>query len=89
MTSKIEILYTPHFVRMYAKLNINLQKEVKEKIELFLEKNNHKQLKVHKLNTVDDTFSFSVNYKTRIVFEYGKNKNTVHFLYVGGHDEVY
>jgi len=85
----IEILYTPHFLRMYAKLNSHIQTDTKKKIKLFTNVDKHKSLKVHKLNNLENTYSFSVNHKIRIVFEYGKNKNTVHLLYIGSHDEVY
>ena len=85
----IEVLYTPHFLRMYAKLQSHIQTDIKEKIKLFTNKNKHESLKVHKLNNLENTYSFSVNHKIRIVFEYGKNKNTAHLLYAGSHDEVY
>ena len=35
---------------------------------------------------LNEYFSFSVDLKIRIVFEYGDEKNTVHFLKVGDHD---
>ncbi len=89
MNTQIELFYTPHFLKKYAKLDTYIKTEVKEKIKLFQNKTNHKQLKVHKLNAYDNTYSFSVNYKLRIVFEYGTNKHIVHFLYIGSHDEVY
>ena len=85
----MEIFYTPHFLKMYAKLENKLCLDVKDKIEAFTNKENHNFLKVHKLKNLENTYSFSVNYKIRIVFEYGKNKNIVHFLYVGSHDELY
>lgn len=84
-----EVFYTPHFIRMYAKLDKHVQEEIKEKIRLFANASNHKSLKVHKLAGLDNTFSFSVNHKTRIVFEYGRSKKVAHLLYVGSHDEVY
>ncbi len=89
MSKKIEILYTPHFLKKYAKLDKHIQTEVRTKIELFTNKVSHPSLKVHKLQNLDNTYSFSVNFKIRIVFEYGITKNIVHFLYIGNHDEVY
>ncbi|MBP6974691.1 MAG: type II toxin-antitoxin system mRNA interferase toxin, RelE/StbE family [Candidatus Pacebacteria bacterium] len=86
----IDIIYAPGFIRRYKKLNPHLKDEVKEKIEQFRHEDNHKALKVHKLGgTLEDTFSFTVNYKIRIVFEYGKEKNTANLLLVGDHDGVY
>ena len=87
--NSIEVYYTPHFLKMYAKLENNLCAEIKEKINSFMNVKNHSSLKVHKLQNLKNTYSFSINYKIRIVFEYGINKNIVNFLYVGNHDELY
>jgi mRNA-degrading endonuclease YafQ of YafQ-DinJ toxin-antitoxin module len=68
------------------KLEEALTGEVFEKIELFKDTKNYKLLKVHKLHgKFSDCLSFSVNYKTRIVFEY-ETKNEVVFLAIGDHD---
>ncbi len=65
----MEVSYTPAFVRMLAKLPKELQEEALEKIELFRDEKNHEMLKVHKLSgALKGRYSFSVNYKTRIVF---------------------
>lgn len=85
----LDISYAPAFVRMYKGLPFALKEEVKEKIDLFKYKRNHKYLKVHKLiGKLQNTYSFSVNYQIRIVFEYDKN-DVVNLLYVGSHDETY
>ena len=74
---------------MYSGLEPALQEEVKERIFLFKNENNHKSLKVHKLSgRLAGRFAFSVNYKIRIVFGY-EDKKTVNLLYVGSHDGVY
>ena len=81
----MEIIYLPSFVRQYKRLVPDLQEEVVEKIELFKNSKNHKQLKIHKLKGVlKGRHSFSVNYKTRIVFIY-KSKKSVVLLAVGNH----
>ncbi len=80
----IKIFYAPTFVRMYKHLDPALQREVKEKIELFKNKTNHKRLAVHKLHGIEKSHSFSVNYKIRIVFEY-QGALRVNLLYVGDH----
>ena len=68
------------------KLEKSLAIEVFEKIELFKNEKNHKQLKVHKLHgKFSNCFSFSVDYKTRIVFEY-ESKNSAVLLVIGDHD---
>ncbi len=82
---RLTIKYSTKFIRMYDALDSNLQKEVKEKIASFSKIENHKLLKVHKLHgRFQDCFAFSVNYKFRIVFEYG-GKDTVNLLAVGDH----
>lgn len=89
LIQNVEIQYAPNFIRMYKRLDTRLKDEVKEKIELFKFTKNHTLLKVHKLRgALDNTYSFSVNYKIRIVFEY-ENKNLANLLYVGDHDELY
>lgn len=82
----IEIIYKPSFIREFDALDKNLQDEILEKIELFKDTKNHKQLKVHKLHGhLRDKSSFSVNYKFRIVFSY-ISKKEVRFFTIGDHD---
>lgn len=82
----MKILYKPSFIKDYNKLPHDLQAEVKEKIQLFLNKENHLRLKVHKLSgKLKGSYSFSVNYSHRIVFEH-ESSNTVVFMAVGTHD---
>jgi len=82
----MEIFYTPTFVRQFNILEEDLRNEVIERIELFKNKKNHKLLKVHKLKgPLQGRYSFSVNYKTRIVFSY-ISKNEALLFVVGDHD---
>ena len=82
----LTISFKATFVKQIKKLDSALVDEVFEKIELFKNKQNHKALKVHKLHGgFSNCFSFSVNYKTRIVFEYETN-DAVIFLAIGDHD---
>ena len=81
----MKISFLPVFVKKFNKLESVLREEVLEKIEMFKDKKNHMQLKVHKLNGVlSGRYSFSVNYKTRIVFSY-LSKNEAVLLAVGDH----
>jgi len=81
----IKIGYKTSFVRQFDVLEENLQVEVLEKIELFKNPQNHRQLKVHKLHgELKNSYSFSVNYKIRIVFEY-LSKDEVALLTIGDH----
>jgi plasmid maintenance system killer protein len=81
----LELIFAPIFFRELNKLETNLKDEVFEKIELFKNLSNHKQLKVHKLHgQFRNQYSFSVNYKYRIVFSYS-SKSKVNILSVGDH----
>ncbi len=85
---EIDISYAPSFVRQWKSLPEALQDEAIEKIELFKHRENHKSLKVHKLNgRLQEFYGFSVNYKFRIMFEYGEG-NTAFLLKIGPH-EIY
>jgi addiction module RelE/StbE family toxin len=80
------ILYKASFVRSYDKLEPELKAEVKEKIELLKSRTNHQALKVHKLQgELKSYYSFSVNYKYRIVFSF-INKEEIALLGIGDHD---
>ena len=84
----MEIAYKPIFIRQFNKLPIILQEEIYEKIDQFKIVSNHNRLKVHKLRgKFKNFYSFSVNYKYRIVFEYD-TKTKVNFLGIGDH-EIY
>ena len=80
------LIYAPHFVRQFKRLPIKLQEETAEKIILFKGSKNHLALKVHKLHgQFSGCFSFSVNFKTRVVFEY-VSKKEIALLTVSNHD---
>lgn len=82
----MKIGYKPTFIKQYAALENSLRAEVKEKIELFKDEKNHRQLKIHKLKGKLSRYcSFSVNYKFRIVFNY-QSKSEAVLLAVGDHD---
>ena len=84
----IEVNYKPSFIKKFDALEKDLQNEILEKIELFKDNKNHEQLKVHRLHgQLKDKYSFSVNYKFRIVFSYISKKEIV-LLTVGDH-EIY
>jgi mRNA-degrading endonuclease YafQ of YafQ-DinJ toxin-antitoxin module len=82
----IRIAYTPNFVRQFKNLQKDLMEEAFEKINLFKNEKNHRILKVHKLKgRLSSRYSFSINYKYRIVFIFTTKKETV-FLAIGDHD---
>ncbi len=82
----MQINYTVKFIKQYNKFDFEFKQDIKEKIELFEDIKNHKQLKVHKLHgRLKNKYSFSVNYKTRIVFKYLSKQKAV-FLTIGDHN---
>ncbi len=82
----MKVAYASTFFRQLKKLPLDLQEEAFEKEELFKKDPKNKLLKTHKLKgRLQGSYSFSVNYKTRIIFEY-LNKDKVVFISIGDHD---
>jgi mRNA-degrading endonuclease YafQ of YafQ-DinJ toxin-antitoxin module len=83
----IDIEYSSEFVRVYKRLDQALKSEVKLKIEEFRNPKNHKQLRIHSLHgSMRGLYAFSVSYRDRIVFEWGKDKRVAYLLDIGDHD---
>ncbi len=83
-----EIVISKQFARQFRKLDNHLKDEVIEKLELLKDPARHQSLKVHKLNgRMAEKFSFSVNYKIRVVFSYPV-PTEIFLLLVGSH-EIY
>ncbi len=81
----LEIEYAPSFLRQLKKLPPTLQTEALQKIALFKHRENHRQLEVHKLTgRMQGKFSFSINYKDRVVFKW-LSKNSAGFFAIGDH----
>ena len=84
----MNIRYKSSFIRQLKKLELSLQHEALRKIELFKDPSDHKQLRVHKLRgRLKGSYSFSIDYKNRIVFEYEKDGSAA-LMAIGDH-EVY
>ena len=82
----LKIGYTPTFLRQYKKLEQALQKAVKDKIEEFRDRKNHKKLEVHKLHGKHkECYAFSVDHRNRVSFMY-IDAQTVALLGVDDHD---
>ena len=82
----MQVSFTPMFLRMLKALPPELREETFEKIEQFKNPRAHKLLKVHKLKgRLKGRFSFSIDYRTRVVFVYLKPQEAV-LLAVGDHD---
>lgn len=81
-----EIVISKQFGRQFRKLDPNLKEEVIEKLELLQDPANHQALKVHKLSgRLSEKYSFSVNYKIRVIFSYPISSEIL-LLLVGSHD---
>lgn len=85
---EIEVGYTAEFIKLYHKLTLELQEEIKQAIALFRNKINHRQLRVHKLHgRYAGKLAFYINYRYRIIFKYlDKHNKTVALLQVGDYD---
>ena len=89
MENSLEVHFTPHFAKSVKKMPNNLLEDIFDKIELLKNRENHKNLKVHKLSgSMKDLYSFSVNFKLRIIFKYITQCEAV-CMYIGDHDDVY
>lgn len=71
---------------MLRKLPRALQEEAVEKIESFKYLDSHAALRVHKLHgELRGCYSFSVNYRYRIIFEWAEKGETAMLLAIGDH----
>ena len=85
----LTIAYSQTFLKKLKKIkkeDARLLAEVLEKIELFKDISMHQSLKVHaSKGKLKGYHSFSVNYKTRILFKYLQT-DEVYLMTIGGHD---
>ncbi len=84
----MKIIYTSKFEREYRKLSEYIKKEAEEKENIFRKNPFDPKLKTHKLHgRLHEFWSFSVDYKYRIVFEISKKDNkTFYFHSISNHD---
>ncbi len=79
----MEIGYKPTFIRQLNALEAGLREEALERIEEFKDSKNHTRLRVHPLKGF---YSFSVDYRHGIVFEWiGKHKSFAALTSIGDH----
>ncbi|MBI2476049.1 MAG: type II toxin-antitoxin system mRNA interferase toxin, RelE/StbE family [Candidatus Taylorbacteria bacterium] len=84
----ITVSYKPSFIKKVRHLDKELYQEVLDKIELLKDERDHTMLKVHKLHGhFKNCYSFSVDYRIRIIFQYESKKEVV-LISIGDH-EVY
>ncbi|MFH1253733.1 MAG: type II toxin-antitoxin system mRNA interferase toxin, RelE/StbE family [Candidatus Uhrbacteria bacterium] len=81
----MKVVLTKRFDRELKKIPLRLRPETEQKVELFLTDPHHPSLKTHKLSgQMKNFWSFSVNFKTRIIFKYLED-GTIAFLSIGDH----
>ena len=81
----IDVFLSPSFDRLARKLEPQIREAVSEVVSEFTNEKNHKRLKVHKLHgRLAGLYSFSVDYKHRIVFQW-MSKKQVLLLDFGDH----
>ena len=76
------------FKRSFKKLSESSQKKLRGKIKLFVQDPFDPRLRTHKLKPREKQYyAFSIEYDLRVVFRF--EKDSVIFLDIGTHDEVY
>lgn len=82
----MRIYYSSKFAREYKKLPIKIKKIAEKKEKIFRQNPFEPRLKTHRLTgKLKDFWSFSIDYKYRIIFEIIDEK-TIWFHSVGTHN---
>ena len=80
-----DILYSPHFKKVFKSLPPRVQKQATEKEKIFRTNCFDKSLKTHKLKGKHKNYwAFSINHSYRVLFKFEKN-NDVGFIDIGTH----
>jgi len=81
----MKVAFHPNFIRIFKKLPVALQEEIRQKISLFEQDQANISLKNHKLHgKLKNYYSFSVNYSYRILYK--KHGKIVVLAEIGTHD---
>lgn len=78
----MKIIYSPKFLRSFAKLPKDIQDEFRNRENIFRENQFDSRLKTHKLRGRED-WSFVVTYKIRVIFIFEKGR--VLLVNIGDH----
>ena len=80
----MDIFYSSKFERKYKKLPTKIKKIAEKKEKIFRKNPFDQRLETHKLKgPLKGLYSFSINNKYRIVFEFIKKKDKAYFHNVG------
>ena len=89
---RIKIVYSPNFRRKIVKLirkKPGILSLLENAVTLLMQYPAATSLKIHKLNgELNNKWALSLSHDLRIIFSKGE-KNTVRFLDIGSHDDVY
>lgn len=81
----MKIIYSPKFAREYKKLPLKVKRLAEQKEPIFRKNPFDPKLKTHKLGGIlKDFWSFCIDYKYRIIFEFAGN-DTCYFHSVDDH----
>ncbi len=82
----MDIIYTPHFARLYKKLPMEVKLSAEKMEKIFRKDPFDSRLATHKLHgRFKSLWAFSINKQCRIIFEFNKDTR-VYFHAVGDHD---
>ena len=82
----MKIIYSSKFAREYKRLPLRVKILAEKREPVFRRSPFDPKLKTHKLTgRLRDFWSFSVDHKYRIIFEFA-DKDTIYFHSVGDHD---
>ena len=85
----MKIVYSPRFAKNYKNLPIRIKLLAEKREKIFRNNPYDPRLKTHRLTgKLSGFWSFSVDYKTRIIFEI-RSENEIWFLAIGSHNQVY
>lgn len=83
----MEIIYSPSFKRAYKRLPENIKDIAEKKEEIFRKDPFDERLRTHALEgRLKGLYSFSIDRKNRIIFEFSDDRKIVIFHTVGSHD---
>lgn len=80
-----KIILADRFKKNYKKLSLNIQKQIKKKIEIMQDNPFHPSLRTKRIQGTKDLFEFSINMDVRVIWHYEDDK-LILLLDIGHHD---
>lgn len=85
----MNIIVRKNFLKQYKRLTPNQQKNFKKRRDLFLVSPQNPLLKIHRLSgKFSDYYSFNIGGDLRVIYKV-LDKQTVIFVAIGTHDQLY